>query len=64
MRSQSHQYPVVPGASSFLGAFIQAFCGISTVFVVLGDLVAARTHTIKQCDHAEPPDAFFVWLVV
>jgi len=59
MRSQWHPKSVRPRVVPFVDILAQALCAVSTVFLLLGDLVAARTHPVKETDRSEPPDAAF-----
>lgn len=59
MRSQSHPQPARNGVKSLIDALIRAICDVSTVYALLGDLIAARTRTVKRSDYSEPPDASF-----
>jgi hypothetical protein len=55
MRSESH-HPQQHG-NPFINAIVQVVDDIAqAVFMLLGDLIASRTHTVKKSDHSEPPD--------
>ena len=54
MRSALH--PATP-INPFIRSVIQVVSDIATVFLLLGDLIAPRNHTVKKTDHSEPPDA-------
>ena len=52
MRSQSHPQPARNGVKSLIDALIRAICDVSTVYALLGDLIAARTRTVKRSDYS------------
>jgi hypothetical protein len=54
MRSELHS--TTPRSNPFIEAFVRAISDIATVFLLLGDLISPRTHTVKKSDHSEPPD--------
>ena len=54
MRSELHHdsqtcNPVISG-------IVQVVAEVASALRLLGDLFAAKTHTVKKSDHSEPPD--------
>jgi hypothetical protein len=45
-----------PRRNPFIEGCALAVSEIATVFMLLGDLLASRTRTVKDTDHSEPPD--------
>ena len=54
MRSQTHR----PESRSnpVLQCMVEAVSAVADIFLVIGDLLSARSHTKKKSDRSEPPD--------
>jgi hypothetical protein len=54
MRSELHHdsQPCNP----FISGIVQVVAEIASALMLLGDLIAAKTHTVKKSDHSVPPD--------
>ena len=56
MRSET-RHPRQHG-NPFINGIVQAVADIASAFMLIGDLIASKTHTVKKSDHSEPPDVF------
>ena len=54
MRSELH-HPKQCG-NPFISGIVHAVADIASALMLLGDLIASKTHTVKKSDHSEPPD--------
>jgi hypothetical protein len=54
MRADLH--PSHPSPASFIEVVVQAVSDVAGMFLLIGDLIAPLTHTVKKSDHSEPPD--------
>jgi hypothetical protein len=54
MRSETH-HPQQHG-SPVISGIVQAVADIANALMLIGDLIASKTHTVKKSDHSEPPD--------
>jgi hypothetical protein len=54
MRSELHH--ASHRGNPLIGGIVQVVAEISCALMLLGDLIAARTRTLKKSDHSEPPD--------
>jgi len=55
VRSKSHQ--LEPRTNPLLQCIVETVAAVASIFMVIGDLIAPTTHTLKKSDHTEPPDA-------
>ena len=54
MRSELHHnsQPCNP----IISGIVQVCADVASALMLLGDLIAWKTHTVKKSDHSEPPD--------
>jgi hypothetical protein len=55
MRSELH-HDSKPSNSPISG-IVQVITEVASALMLLGDLIASKTHTVKKSDHSEPLDA-------
>jgi hypothetical protein len=42
--------------NSFINGIVEVVADVASALMLLGDLIAPRSHTVKKSDHSEPPD--------
>jgi hypothetical protein len=62
MRSELH-HPQQHG-NPFINGIVQVVADIAKAFMMLGDLITSKTHTVKKSDYSEPPDVAKILLPV
>jgi len=54
MRSELHH--VSQTCNPIISGIVQVVAEVANALMLLGDLIASKTHTVKKSDHSEPPD--------